>query len=83
MLTTPSIFDRYEEVRGRLPTATTAASTREISALTDITDEVSAFVFDAFGVLNVGETLIEGADRRLDDLRSMGCHLRILTNAAS
>lgn len=83
MLTTPSIFDRYEEVRGRLPTATTAASTCEISALTDITDEVSAFVFDAFGVLNVGETLIEGADRRLDDLRSLGCHLRILTNAAS
>ncbi|MGA0235092.1 MAG: HAD-IIA family hydrolase [Alphaproteobacteria bacterium] len=83
MLTTPSIFDRYQEVRVRMPQATTARATREISALTDITDEVTAFVFDAFGVLNVGETLIEGADRRLDQLRALGCHIRILTNAAS
>lgn len=66
-----------------MPQATTARATREISALTDITDEVTAFVFDAFGVLNVGETLIEGADRRLDQLRALGCHIRILTNAAS
>ena len=42
-----------------------------------------AFVFDAFGVLNVGETLIAGADKRLDQLRAMGCEIRILTNAAS
>ena len=41
------------------------------------------FVFDAFGVLNVGETLIPGADKRLDQLRSIGCNIRILTNAAS
>ena len=83
MLTTPSIFDRYQEVRGRMPQATTVDATREISSLTDIADEVSAFVFDAFGVLNVGETLIEGADRRLVELRALGCHIRILTNAAS
>lgn len=83
MLTTPSIFDRYQEVRGRMPQAATAKATREISALTDITDEVSAFVFDAFGVLNVGETLIKGADQRLDQLRALGRHIRILTNAAS
>jgi HAD superfamily hydrolase (TIGR01450 family) len=83
MLTTPSIFDRYQEVRSRMPQASTVRSTREISALTDIADEVSAFVFDAFGVLNVGETLIKGADQRLDQLRALGRHIRILTNAAS
>jgi HAD superfamily hydrolase (TIGR01450 family) len=83
MLTTPSIFDRYQEVRSRMPQASTVRSTREISALTDIADEVSAFVFDAFGVLNVGETLIKGADHRLDQLRALGRHIRILTNAAS
>ena len=66
-----------------MPQATTTRATREISALTDIADEVSAFVFDAFGVLNVGETLIKGADHRLDQLRALGRHIRILTNAAS
>jgi HAD superfamily hydrolase (TIGR01450 family) len=49
----------------------------------DIADDIDAFVFDAFGVLNVGETMIPGADRRLDQLRERGCAIRILTNAAS
>ena len=49
----------------------------------DIADQVDAFVFDAFGVLNVGETMIPGADIRLDQLRERGCAIRILTNAAS
>ena len=40
-------------------------------------------MFDAFGVLNFGETLIEGVDRRLDELRALGCKIRVLTNAAS
>lgn len=66
-----------------MPQATTPETTKDISSLTEIADEVSAFVFDAFGVLNVGETLIEGADRRLDELRALGCDIRILTNAAS
>ncbi|MFD1158325.1 HAD family hydrolase [Roseovarius aestuarii] len=40
-------------------------------------------MFDAFGVINVGETLIEGAGRRLDELRALGCKVRVLTNATS
>jgi len=34
-------------------------------------------------VLNVGNTLIEGADERIQELRALGAHIRILTNAAS
>lgn len=83
MQSTPVIFDRYEEVRPRFPAAGPGRQTKEISSLSEIADQASAFVFDAFGVLNVGETLIEGADRRLDELRALGCHIRILTNAAS
>jgi ribonucleotide monophosphatase NagD (HAD superfamily) len=83
MLTASEIFDRYEEVRPRFPVVHSRAHTQQISALTDIADQASAFVFDAFGVLNVGDTLIEGADRRLDELRALGCDIRILTNAAS
>lgn len=82
-LTTQQIFDRYEEVRTRLPQVTTQPDTTNIQSLLDIADQVDAFVFDAFGVLNVGETLIPGADVRLDQLRARGCAIRILTNAAS
>ena len=83
MLDVESIFGRYETVRPRLPQARTPLTTMDIGSLLDVTSEVDAFVFDAFGVLNVGETLIEGADRRVDELRARGCQIRILTNAAS
>ncbi|MFK7843462.1 MAG: hypothetical protein AB8B54_14440, partial [Sphingorhabdus sp.] len=83
MQTTQSIFDRYQEVRARFPQVTTRNETIEIKSLLDIADQVNAFVFDAFGVLNVGETMIPGADKRLDQLRDRGCEIRILTNAAS
>ena len=74
MPTTQSIFDRYEEIRPRLPAATMPGKSIEIGSLLDIAADVDALVFDAFGVLNVGETLITGADRRLDQLR--GTRLR-------
>ena len=83
MLSTPAIFDRYEEVRRRFPPVPPRTGTQDIASLTEIADRAAAFVFDAFGVLNVGETMIEGADHRLTQLRSMGCQIRILTNAAS
>lgn len=77
------IFDRYEAVRHRLPDVQNETQTRDIGSLLDIATEVDAFVFDAFGVLNVGETPIPGASERLDQLRSAGCKIRILSNAAS
>ena len=83
MLTTQSIFDRYEEVRARFPDVSAREGSLGITSLLDIADQIDAFVFDAFGVLNVGETMIPGADMRLDQLRARGCAIRILTNAAS
>lgn len=83
MLTTQSIFNRYQEVRSRLPAAHCPGPSTQIASLLDIADQVGAFVFDAFGVLNVGESMIPGADKRLDQLRKLGCEIRILTNAAS
>ncbi|MDA7426322.1 HAD-IIA family hydrolase [Thalassococcus lentus] len=83
MQTTQSIFDRYQEVRARFPQITPRTASLEIHSLLDVADEIDAFVFDAFGVLNVGETMIPGADERLDQLRDHGCEIRILTNAAS
>lgn len=67
----------------RFPDVVARTESMDIQSLLDISDDVDAFVFDAFGVLNVGETLIPGADERLDQLRARGCAIRILTNAAS
>ena len=78
-----SIFERYQSVRHRLPKANFPANALRVNSLMDVLDEVDAFVFDAFGVLNVGETPIPGAAERLDQLRSAGSKIRILSNAAS
>lgn len=83
MLTTHAIFDQYEQVRHLFPKVKTPNATQDIVSLTDIVDQADAFIFDAFGVLNVGETLIPNANTRLDQLRELGCAIRILTNAAS
>ena len=64
-----AIFERYQTIRPRLPQAEFHAPTRDIRSLLDILPEIDAFVFDAFGVLNVGETPIDGAAERLDQLR--------------
>jgi len=83
MLTTPSIFERYKEIRSRMPQVETTNKFEDIKSLLDIVDQGTTFVFNAFGVLNVGETLIKGADKRLNELRKLGCDIRIFTNAAS
>ena len=83
MLTTPEIFKRYEEIRPRLPQTQIVKSMHDLRDLTKIVKNAEAFVFDAFGVLNIGDTLIAGADLRLRELRALGLEVRILTNAAS
>lgn len=83
METAAGIFERYQAVRHRLPEATFDTTTNDVDSLLDVAPHVEAFVFDAFGVLNVGETPIPGAAERLDRLRADGCAIRILSNAAS
>lgn len=78
-----SIFERYQSIRHRLPQAGFLTNATHVNSLLDVADEVDAFVFDAFGVLNVGETPIPGAANRLDQLRDAGLAIRILSNAAS
>ena len=53
MLTTHSIFERYEEIRKRMPNTSTPKKFQDINSLLDIAEEGYTFVFDAFGVLNV------------------------------
>ena len=78
-----SIFERYESIRSRLPLASFEGKPLCVGSLLDVKADVDAFVFDAFGVLNVGETPIPGAADRLNQLRDAGLAIRILSNAAS
>ena len=77
------IFARYEAVRARLPAADFVGAPRSAASLEAVAPEVDAFVFDAFGVLNVGDTPIPGAAARLAALRAGGHAIRVLSNAAS
>jgi HAD superfamily hydrolase (TIGR01450 family) len=74
---------RYEAIRDRLPSATSRPVPRRVDGLLEVADEFDGFLFDSFGVLNVGETAIPGADACLAALRRMGKSYRVLTNAAS
>lgn len=76
-------FLRYEDVRHRLPRARFAAEPVRAGTLAEVAHRYDAFILDAFGVLNVGETPIPGAIGRMADLRAMGKRLVVLTNAAS
>lgn len=53
------------------------------AGLDELKDQFDAFVFDSFGVLNVGETAISGACERVEALREDGKQLFVLTNAAT
>lgn len=77
MLNVEAIFQGYEAIRTRLPGMPTTREMADISTILDITDHIDAFVFDAFGVLNIGERLIEAADRRLEDLRARDVAIRV------
>ncbi len=76
-------FERYQAVRPRLPVATFPKSAQAIDNLLQIADQFDAFIFDAFGVLNVGESPIPGAAQCVRRLQEIGKKTLVLTNAGS
>ncbi len=76
-------FARYEEIRHRLPGAQFPASSKQIKNLSDLVADIDVFLLDAFGVLNVGETCIEGAIERVAELTRLGKKLYVVTNSAT
>ena len=81
--TTEAAFLRYESVRARLPEASFPAFSHIAENLSEVAHQYDAFILDAFGVLNVGDTPIPGAVARMAALRGLGKKLVVLTNAAS
>lgn len=76
-------FDRYEALRERLPLAAFEGAPRHVADLSEVFDRFDAFVLDAFGVLNVGETPIAGAVERVAQMRAASKRVVVLTNGAS
>ncbi|WP_340150853.1 HAD-IIA family hydrolase [uncultured Sneathiella sp.] len=83
MVTPVEIFERYEEIRPRLPAAKFPSRSHSIDNLSTISDEIDVFLLDAFGVLNVGERVIPGAVHRLEMLADLGKQIFVLTNGAT
>jgi HAD superfamily hydrolase (TIGR01450 family) len=80
---TESAFSFYEAVRKRLPDANFPVYSKFKSGLLELVDFIDVFVFDAFGVLNVGNQAIAGAQECIATLRAKGKQVFVLTNAAT
>jgi glycerol 3-phosphatase-2 len=81
-LNTTEAFVSYERVRHRLPTAKSGAACKRLLNLDALADEMDAFLLDAFGVLNIGDTAIEGVPERVAGLQKAGKRVMIVSNAA-
>lgn len=83
MTTGADAFASYENVRGRLPGAGAGGQAHHAATLEDIAGPYELILLDAFGVLNIGESVIPDVPERLQTLRRQGKALRVLTNSAS
>jgi HAD superfamily hydrolase (TIGR01450 family) len=80
---TDRAFERYEQVRARLVTAAFPAASEHVRDVAAVAERFDAFVLDAFGVLNVGDTAVPGAVARIRALRAANKRLVVLTNGAT
>ena len=83
MMRMDTAFDAYEKVRHRLPRAVPRnAEPLRVDSLADVAEHYDAFLLDAFGVLNIGDTAIPGVAARIADLRAAGKQVLVVSNAA-
>ena len=73
---------RYRAISSRLPAATFPERFGRADGLNSLAAGFDAFVLDAFGVLNVGETAIPGAPEFVAALQAAGRQVFVLTNGA-
>ena len=78
---TNEAFLEYESVRHRLPAVSEIGQCLHLSNLEDLIDEIDVFLLDAFGVLNIGNTAIEGVPERVLKLQSIGKRVIVVSNA--
>ena len=83
MVDTAWAFAQFENVRQRLPLSAAHGASARVPNLGALADVFDVFLFDAYGVLNVGDTPIAGAAARVAALQTMGKRTMVLTNGAS
>ncbi|WP_432459930.1 HAD-IIA family hydrolase [Agarivorans sp. QJM3NY_25] len=76
-------FSAYLNMAQRLPAIVPVPSSQTIQQITDLVDDIDVFLFDAYGVLNVGGTAIAGAAAQIAKLRAAGKLVYVVTNAAT
>ncbi len=76
-------FAQYENMRKRLPLSQAQGAGTRVPNLGALADDFDVFLFDAYGVLNVGNTPVAGAPERVAALQAMGKRCLVLTNGAS
>ena len=75
-------FAAYEGVRHRLPALTRGAACQRLPNLDALAEDFDVFLLDAFGVLNIGETAIDGVPERIARLQKAGKRVYVVSNAA-
>ena len=81
--TASTAFAGYEWARPLMPAAKFPRTVERVDGLIALKDRFDVFVFDAYGVLNVGAEPIPGALACVDALRAAGKTCLVATNAAS
>ncbi len=73
----------YQRLRPRLPLHDGRGRAIETVRFLDIVAPYDLILFDAYGVLNVGETAIDGAAQTIAALREMGKRVMVVSNSAA
>ncbi|EDQ03047.1 Acid sugar phosphatase (plasmid) [Sulfitobacter indolifex] len=73
----------YQRLRPRLPTCDKHGAGEEAARFLDIIAPYDLILFDAYGVLNVGETAIDCAAETIAALRAMGKAVSVVSNSAA
>lgn len=81
-LKTQEAFASYERVRHRLPVARVGGASVQLPNLDALADDMDVFLLDAFGVLNIGDSAIEGVPARVAGLQKAGKRVMVVSNAA-
>lgn len=81
-LKTQDAFTAYENVRHRLPEVMRQAGCLRLPHLEAVADDIDVFLLDAFGVLNIGDTAIDGVPERVGRLQRAGKRVMVVSNAA-
>lgn len=73
----------YQRLRPRLPAHQGRGKAAPAVRFLDIVAPYDLILFDAYGVLNVGETAIDGAAQTIAALRAMGKRVMVVSNSAA